>query len=152
MPEWRAAKDALTAASAYEPRSVTSFIAKRDLSRVSLPVEVQEGQLKVVMDGLAATGNVDGLSSTTPRKITGVQFRDTLSEASKRLGVVSAIRRNKDGSFGRDTPLMVTLASRRRSTGRPGAWLENYRDGRRGCGQRGADLNAGRERRRGRGP
>ena len=84
---------------ARSPDWLSKHMAKRGMNCISLPMEVPDGQLKVVMDGLAATGNVDGLSLTMPHKITGVQYCATLSETSEMLGVVSAIRRNKDGSW-----------------------------------------------------
>lgn len=84
---------------ARSPDWLSKHMAKRGMNCISLPMEVPDGKLKVVMDGLAATGNVDGLSLTMPHKITGVQYCSTLSETSEMLGVVSAIRRNKDGSW-----------------------------------------------------
>ena len=47
------------------------------------------------MAGLAATKNVDGLSLTMPHKIAGYQYCKTVSETSRMLGVISAIRRAK---------------------------------------------------------
>ncbi len=84
---------------ARSPDWLSKHMAKRGMNCISLPMEVPDGKLKVVMDGLAATGNVDGLSLTMPHKITGVPYCATLSETSQMLGVVSAIRRNKDGSW-----------------------------------------------------
>ena len=48
-----------------------------------------------VLAGLAATKNVDGLSLTMPHKITGYAHCATVSETSRMLGVVSAIRAGK---------------------------------------------------------
>ena len=66
---------------------------------ISLPMQVPEGALDVVMAGLAATGNVDGLSLTMPHKIAGFAHCRTVTETARMLGVVSALRRNKDGSW-----------------------------------------------------
>lgn len=84
---------------ARSPDWLSKHMAKRGMNMISLPMQVPEGKLKLVMDGLAATGNVDGLSLTMPHKIAGVPYCATLSETSAMLGVVSAIRRNKDGSW-----------------------------------------------------
>jgi shikimate dehydrogenase len=84
---------------ARSPDWLSKHMAKRGMNCISLPMEVPEGQLKVVMDGLRATGNVDGLSLTMPHKITGVEYCDVLSETSQMLGVVAAIRRTKDGGW-----------------------------------------------------
>jgi len=66
---------------------------------ISLPMEVPDGKLETVMDGLAATKNVDGLSLTMPHKVKGYDYCATVSETSRLLGVVSAIRRNADGTW-----------------------------------------------------
>lgn len=84
---------------ARSPDWLSKHFAKRGMNYVSLPLEVPEGNLDPVMKGLAATMNVDGLSFTMPHKITGVAYMATLSEASELSGVVSAARRNKDGSW-----------------------------------------------------
>jgi shikimate dehydrogenase len=84
---------------ARSPDWLSKHMAKRGMNMISLPMEVPDGKLKVVMDGLAATGNVDGLSLTMPHKITGYDLCATVSETSRLLGVISAIRRNKDGSW-----------------------------------------------------
>lgn len=84
---------------ARSPDWLSKHMAKRGMNMISLPMEVRDGQLKTVMDGLHATGNVDGLSLTMPHKITGVEYCSTLSETSAMLGVVSAIRRNQDGTW-----------------------------------------------------
>lgn len=84
---------------ARSPDWLSKHMAKRGMNMISLPMEVPDGKLQTVMDGLAATKNVDGLSLTMPHKITGYAFCATVSETSRLLGVVSAIRRNVDGSW-----------------------------------------------------
>lgn len=84
---------------ARSPDWLSHHMAKRGMNMISLPMEVPDGELKTVMDGLAATRNVDGLSLTMPHKTTGYDYCATVSEASKMLGVISAIRRNADGSW-----------------------------------------------------
>lgn len=84
---------------ARSPDWLSKHMAKRGMNMISLPMEVPDGALEVVMKGLAATRNVDGLSLTMPHKITGFKYCKTVTETSRMLGVVSAIRRNKDGSW-----------------------------------------------------
>ena len=84
---------------ARSPDWLSKHMAKRGMNMISLPMEVPDGALAVVMAGLAATKNVDGLSLTMPHKITGYAHCATVSETSRMLGVISAIRRNKDGSW-----------------------------------------------------
>jgi shikimate dehydrogenase len=84
---------------ARSPDWLSKHMAKRGMNMISLPMEVPDGSLDVAMAGLAATKNVDGLSLTMPHKITGYAHCATVSETSRLLGVVSALRRNKDGSW-----------------------------------------------------
>lgn len=84
---------------ARSPDWLSHHMAKRGMNMISLPMEVPEGSLEIVMAGLAATGNVDGLSLTMPHKIAGYRYCATVTETSRMLGVVAAIRRNRDGSW-----------------------------------------------------
>lgn len=84
---------------ARAPDWLSHHMAKRGMNMISLPMEVPDGMLEEVMVGLAATKNVDGMSLTMPHKITGFQYCATVTKTSRILGVVSAIRRNKDGSW-----------------------------------------------------
>jgi shikimate dehydrogenase len=84
---------------ARAPDWLSKHMAKRGMNMISLPMEVPDGSLAVVMAGLAATRNVDGICLTMPHKITGYAHCATVSETSRMLGVVSAIRRNADGSW-----------------------------------------------------
>lgn len=84
---------------ARSPDWLSKHMASRGMNMISLPMEVPEGQLGIVMAGLAATRNVDGLSLTMPHKSVGFGYCATVSETSRLLRVVSAIRRNADGSW-----------------------------------------------------
>ena len=84
---------------ARSPDWLSKHMAKRDMNCISLPMEVPEGKLGTVMEGLAATGNVDGVCLTMPHKIAGRAHCATLSETSELLNVVSALRRNADGTW-----------------------------------------------------
>lgn len=84
---------------ARSPDWLSKHMAKRGMNMISLPMEVPEGKLETVMAGLAATKNVDGLSLTMPHKVKGYDYCATVSETSRLLGVVSAIRRNADGTW-----------------------------------------------------
>lgn len=84
---------------ARSPDWLSKHMARRGMNMISLPMEVPEGQLGTVMAGLAATRNVDGLSLTMPHKAAGYGYCATVSETSRLLRVVSAIRRNADGSW-----------------------------------------------------
>lgn len=84
---------------ARSPDWLSKRMQERGMNMISLPMEVPQGALDAVMTGLAATTNVDGLSLTMPHKIAGMAYCATLSDTSRMVGAVSAIRRNKDGSW-----------------------------------------------------
>lgn len=84
---------------ARSPDWLSKHMAKRGMNCISLPMEVPEGQLTRVLAGLREIRNVDGFSFTMPHKVTGYQYCATVSETSRLLGVVSAVRRNRDGSW-----------------------------------------------------
>jgi shikimate dehydrogenase len=84
---------------ARSPDWLSHRFAERGMNVISLPMQVPDGALDVVMKGLAATGNVDGLSLTMPHKAAGFAYCSTVSETSRLVGVVAALRRNRDGSW-----------------------------------------------------
>ena len=84
---------------ARSPDWLSERMSKRGMNMISLPMEVPEGSLATVLAGLSATKNVDGFSLTMPHKIVGYAHCATLSETSRLVGVVAAVRRNKDGSW-----------------------------------------------------
>ena len=84
---------------ARSPDWLSARMAERGMNCISLPMQVPEGKLDAAMEGLAVTGNVDGVCLTMPHKSDGLRFCETLSETSRLIGVVSAIRRNPDGSW-----------------------------------------------------
>lgn len=84
---------------ARSPDWLSHHMTTRGMNCISLPMQVPEGALDAVMAGLSATPNVDGVSFTMPHKQAGFAYCKTVSETSRLLGVVSAARRNKDGSW-----------------------------------------------------
>jgi len=84
---------------ARSPDWLSQRMAERGMNMISLPLEVPEGNLGQVIEGLTAINNVDGFSLTMPHKQTGFSYCATHSETSELLGVVSAARRNADGSW-----------------------------------------------------
>ncbi|MDT0168477.1 hypothetical protein [Pseudarthrobacter sp. BRE9] len=85
--------------SVQSPARLTRTFAERGRNAICIPMEVPEGQLDVVMAGLAATPNIDGLLVTMPHKFAAYTHCTTSSERAKLLGVVSVIRRNTDGTW-----------------------------------------------------
>ena len=84
---------------ARSPDWLSHRMAERGMNMITIPMEVPSGGLEAVMRGLAATKNVDGVCLTMPHKKTCYSYCSTVSETSRMLGIVSALRRNSDGSW-----------------------------------------------------
>ncbi|MEU8606916.1 ThiF family adenylyltransferase [Actinoplanes sp. NPDC048791] len=81
------------------PTRLTRTFAQRDHNGLCVPMQVPAGDLDVVMAGLTAALNVDGILVTMPHKFTAFAHCATSSERARMLGVVSVIRRNPDGTW-----------------------------------------------------
>jgi shikimate dehydrogenase len=81
------------------PRRLTHSFADRGYDGICVPMQVPADDLDVVMAGLTASLNVDGILVTMPHKFTAFTQCATSSERAKMLGVVSVIRRNPDGTW-----------------------------------------------------
>ena len=84
---------------AESPVRLTRTFADRGHNGVCVPVHVPEGGLDVVMAGLTAALNVDGILVTMPHKFTAFAYCATSSQRAALLGVVSVLRRNPDGTW-----------------------------------------------------
>ena len=62
-------------------------------------MQVPQGDLEGALHGLSLVGNIDGLLVTMPHKFGAYAHCATRSERARRLGVVSVMRRNRDGSW-----------------------------------------------------
>src|SRR5882757_1803633 len=81
------------------PQRFTRGLESRGHNGVCLPIEVSEAAAAGVMNGLSLIRNVDGLLITMPLKFTCFAYCATSSERASLFGVVSVMRRNKDGSW-----------------------------------------------------
>jgi shikimate dehydrogenase len=81
------------------PERLTSGFAARGHNGICFPMQVPDGTLKSVMDGLTLIPNIDGLLVTMPHKFTAYAYCTTRSERARLLKVVSVMRRNADGSW-----------------------------------------------------
>jgi shikimate dehydrogenase len=88
---------------ARSPELLTASFLARDSNAICIPLEVPDGTLDQVMNGLSLCPNVDGLLVTMPHKFGVLQFCSTLSETSRLLKVASVLRRNPDGSWHGDS-------------------------------------------------
>ena len=81
------------------PASLTRTLTERGHEGVCVPMQVADGDLDAVMAGLTVTGNVDGILVTMPHKHAAFAYCVTSSDRARRLGAVSVIRRNSDGTW-----------------------------------------------------
>src|SRR4051812_20453370 len=81
------------------PMRLTRTFGERDYNGICVPMQVPAGDLDVVMAGLTAARNVDGILVTMPHKFAAFGHCATSSERARMLGVVSVIRRNSDGTW-----------------------------------------------------
>jgi shikimate dehydrogenase len=81
------------------PVRLTRTFGERSHNGMCIPMRVLAGRLDVVMAGLGATPNVDGILVTMPHKQTAFAHCTTSSERARTLGAVSVIRRNPDGTW-----------------------------------------------------
>lgn len=88
---------------ARSPELLTASLQARGRNAMCLPMEVPQGALDAVMNGLSSTRNVDGILVTMPHKFAVKSFCSTLSETSRLLKAVSVMRRNADGSWHGDS-------------------------------------------------
>ena len=84
---------------ARSPDWLSHHFADNGVNAVCVPMQVPDGALDPVLQGLGATPNVDGIIVTMPHKTTVFAHCATVSETSAMLGVVSAMRRKADGSW-----------------------------------------------------
>jgi shikimate dehydrogenase len=78
------------------PLRLTRTFGARDYNGMCVPMQVPADDVDIVMAGLRAARNVDGILVTMPHKFTAFAHCATSSERAKMLGVVSVIRRNPD--------------------------------------------------------
>lgn len=81
------------------PVWLTNTFADRGHNAICVPVQVPDGDLGVVMAGLTAIPNVDGILVTMPHKHAAFAYCATSSGRATLLGVVSVIRRNTNGTW-----------------------------------------------------
>ena len=84
---------------AESPVTLTRTLADHGHNAVCVPLEVPKDTFDIVMAGLTASLNVDGILVTMPHKFTAFAHCTTSSGRASLLGVVSVMRRNPDGSW-----------------------------------------------------
>jgi shikimate dehydrogenase len=81
------------------PQRLTAQFEALRHNGICVPMQVRDGELKSVIEGLSCVPNVRGLLVTMPHKNKMFPYCSTSSETSRLLGVVSVVRRNSDGTW-----------------------------------------------------
>jgi shikimate dehydrogenase len=81
------------------PVWLTNTFADRGRNGICVPMQVPGGDLDVVMAGLTAITNVDGILVTMPHKHAAFAYCATSSDRAALLGAVSVVRRNTNGTW-----------------------------------------------------
>ncbi|RKS80241.1 shikimate dehydrogenase [Motilibacter peucedani] len=84
------------------PARLSRTLLERGYDGLCVPLNVASADFDAVMAGLAATRNVDGVLVTMPHKAAAFAYCSTSSQRAQKLGVVSILRRNADGSLDGD--------------------------------------------------
>jgi shikimate dehydrogenase len=80
------------------PVWLTNTFAGRGHRGICVPMRVPDGGLGVVMAGLTAIANADGILVTMPHKHAAFAYCATSSDRAALLGAVSVIRRDTNGT------------------------------------------------------
>ena len=104
------------------PVWLTNTFAGRGHNGICVPMQVPDGGLGVVMAGLTAITNVDGILVTMPHKHAAFAYCATSSGRATLLGAVSVIRRNANGTWHGDM-----LDGGRVREGATGPWCPDRR-------------------------
>lgn len=84
------------------PGLLNPLFAELGRDAVLVPVHVAPADLDVVMAGLRATANLDGILVTVPHKAAVCRHAERLGPAAEAAGVSNALRREPDGSWTAD--------------------------------------------------
>jgi shikimate dehydrogenase len=118
------------------PLRLTRTFGERDYNGICVPMQVPADDLDIVMAGLTAGRNVDGILVTMPHKFTAFAHCATSSERAKMLGVVSVIRRNPDETWHGDMLDGLAFVKAQKDQGAQPKGARGYFWSERGGGQR----------------
>lgn len=81
------------------PTFTTEAFRAAGINALVVPIRATPSDFEIVMRGLRAIGNLDGLIVTLPHKVRAMAFVDHLLGTGRRVGAINAMRRNVDGSW-----------------------------------------------------
>ena len=99
------------------PQELTAKFGERNHNGICVPVQVPDGALESVIQGLGSVPNVRGLLMTMPHKNTMFALCATSSRTATLLQAVNVARRNIDGSWHGDMTDGIAFVAAQRNAG-----------------------------------
>jgi shikimate dehydrogenase len=99
------------------PAGLTAEFAARGVDAVCVPMQVAAADIEAFLAVAKRVQNVDGIVVTVPHKLAATRHCDVLSERSRALGAVNAMRRGADGRWSGDMTDGVALVAALRTAG-----------------------------------
>src|SRR5215203_3036836 len=81
------------------PTFTTEAFRAAGINALVVPIHATASKFEMVMRGLRAIGNLDGLIITLPHKVRTLAFVDHLLDTGRRVGAINALRREADGTW-----------------------------------------------------
>jgi shikimate dehydrogenase len=99
------------------PAGLTAEFAARGVDAVCIPMQVAAADIDAFFAVAKRVQNVDGIVVTVPHKLAATRHCDVLSERSRALAAVNAMRRGPDGRWSGDMTDGVALVAALRAAG-----------------------------------
>lgn len=99
------------------PAGLTREFSARGVDAVCIPMQVAPADIDAFMAAAKRVRNIDGIVVTVPHKLAATRHCDILSERSRALAAVNAMRREPDGRWSGDMTDGVALVAALRAAG-----------------------------------
>jgi shikimate dehydrogenase len=99
------------------PAGLTAEFAARGVDAVCIPMQVAAADFDAFLAVARRVRNVDGIVVTVPHKLAATRHCDVLSERSRALAAINAMRREADGRWSGDMTDGVALVAALRTAG-----------------------------------
>ncbi len=104
-------------AQTKSPAGLTAEFSARGVDAVCIPMQVAAADIDSFLTVARRVQNVDGIVVTVPHKLAATRHCEVLSERSRLLGAVNAMRRDPDGRWSGDMTDGVALVAALRAAG-----------------------------------
>jgi shikimate dehydrogenase len=104
-------------AQTKSPAGLTREFSARGIDAVCIPMQVAPADIDVFLAVARRVQNIDGIVVTVPHKRAATRHCDVLSERSRTLAAVNAMRREADGRWSGDMTDSVALVAALRAAG-----------------------------------